>query len=161
MQAEYVHQALTHAAVLLKPGASWTRESIDNVVAEITPFNEAAMTAAVKRMSVEFSPGILPPLRKVTDLIIQEGQKYNMAHGTPEPLRRHENDRQFQSTFGDKANEYTKRAAALCVKTACGLMTIHEQITACEWMEKTYPGVGWKDQMLWLIRKQRGELDNA
>ncbi len=151
MEANFVIEALGHAAKIIKPGASWSEESIRNILIEVAPYRDEAMKLAVKRMSVEFSPGILPPLRKVADIIVAEGMKYNQAQGikieTDWQKDKKQASEDLSSSLQPKESDSLRnRSIKLINRMLNGDFTKIQAVEAMEWMDLQYPHIGWKQE---------------
>jgi hypothetical protein len=57
-------------------------------------------------------------------------------------------------------SQYLRLCHRFIEKSLSGDLSIDDQIQTCDYMESSFPGKGWRDQMLWLIRKKNDESIN-
>jgi hypothetical protein len=155
MLRKTAEEAMGHIASFLKPGFSWSEMAVSNVLADLEQCSDEAMRNAIKRISVEFAPGVLPAIMRVVDVVKAEQVKLNQANSPAEPLSRQQEDRDFQQQFGKGHDEYIERCWHVINMTLNPYVPRERIIEACGIMGSAYPGLGWYERELAEIRKYR------
>jgi len=146
MQAEFARQGLTHIATVLKRGAEWPPQAMDAAVAELANEPDEAMKAAVKRAILELSPGYLPPMRKVLDIVIDEGSKLRLRQGIRIEAEHAQQKRKEQAEASALTMDPQSRYQELCqeaVQTMFTTKTLADKLEVFRMMEQHFPGIGW------------------
>lgn len=156
MQPDFFCQALDH---LSKShfGRTWPNESMIVAASDLANIPDAAMIAAVKRIRLEISPASLPPLKRVTDIIQEEAKQINLANSPAEPKSRQDNDRDFRSRFGERANQHAHYALKIMAMATDPEIPHEKVLEGLQVMAKQFPGIGWEDCIADHIRQHRAE----
>lgn len=156
MQPEFLSQALDHLGKT-HFGRTWPKESMAIAADDMKDVPDAAAIQAVKRIRMEFSPASFPALKRVIDIIQEEAVKINMANSPAEPKSRYDNDREFRSRFGERANQHAHYAGKIWDMMIDPNVPAEKVLEGLQVMAKQYPGVGWEDCITDHIRKHRAE----
>lgn len=152
MNAEYIQQSLTHCAVVVTGlvGRTWPEHMMAAAVESLTPYPETAMINAIKRAALEFTPGMLPPIQRLIDVVVDEDKKLNLSSGL---AAEHHRDslkipRHEESRFGEgggRHQQYAMKLIKLTLDPSVSRMRVFEGLQI---MAKEFPGVGWNESVM-------------
>jgi len=146
MQAEFARQGLTHIATILKRGAEWPPQALEAAIAELANEPDEAMKAAVRRATLELSPGYLPPMRKVLDIVIDEASKIRLRQGMRVEAEHAQQKRKEQAEASALSMNPQSRYQEFCQKAIHAMFTTRtpeDKLEVFRVMEQHFPGVGW------------------
>jgi hypothetical protein len=129
----------------------WPKDALDAAYEQVIDEPIDALTATHKRVCLEFSPRPQPPIGKITAIIIDEGKKLRMRAGSQieDDWRKLKGQ---PSKFGHANSEHAKLSIRLIEGIISGRLNRNATIEGMGVMEKKFPDMGWKDEMMGLIR---------
>jgi len=146
MQAKFAREGLNHIATILKRGAEWPPQALEAAVAELANEPDEAMKAAVRRATLELSPGYLPPMRKILDIVIDEASKIRLRQGMRVEAEQEQRKRKEQAEASALSMNPQSRYQEFCQKAIHAMFTTRtpeDKLEVFRVMEQHFPGVGW------------------
>lgn len=137
-------------------GETWRPESIKAVQDELLKEPEGALVNAHKRVFSEFNPKPFPPIKRIVDIVQEEGRKIRMrqAEESENAWRREKGEDAQGRVGGDPLKAAARRsklandAIQLIELILTGKMSQREKAEGVQHMALTYPGIGYEDLAL-------------
>jgi hypothetical protein len=137
-------------------GSEWPTQALAAAYEEVRDEDHEILFAAHRRITLEFTPKLQPPLTKIVAVIKDEGRKRRQQYGTK--IEEDWNRTKHQpSRFGDSSSKHSTDAMRLINGVLDGKLSNDQLVEGMMAMNQTYPGVGWDTEALSFIRYLDGK----
>lgn len=134
-------------------GETWRPESIKAVQDELLKEPDGALVNAHKRVFSEFNPKPFPPIKRIVDIVQEEGRKIRMrqAEESENAWRREKGEDAQGRVNGDplktaaKRSKLAKDAVDFINLILSGKMSHEDKLMGARIMAQDYPGIGYEE----------------